>query len=269
MRKLYLRALLLAALSLVCVSRPAAALSLRLNTPTADIVTAPGTAVAGVLEIENPTDKNMAVKVYAEDWAYKPVGTGEKEFFVAGTLSDSASKWIVLNPLEFTMAPFSQVKVNYTVTVPARDVSGAYHTVVFFETAAGSAQTAQGATVLVSARIGAIFKIEISGAMRREGKIETIEITPPKENKPATFAVRFRNTGNSDIKLQGTALILDKEGLVKGRGRLEDLVTQGGMAASRASQWIGKLAPGEYDIIFTFDLGEGEILTEDRKMTVE
>ena len=72
-----------------------------------------------------------------------------------------------------------------------------------------------------------------------------------------------------DVILIGDVLILDPEGAPKGRGKLENLSTSGGQTATRRTEWVGKLEPGPYGLIFTFDLGEGQLLVEERKMTVE
>ena len=248
---------------------PASAVTMRINTPEIDVTLAPGETKSGTLGVDNPTDGDMVIRIYAEDWSYKPTGAGDKNFFVAGTLPKSASKWIALSEAEFTLLPFAHRDINYTLTVPRDGVAGTYHTVVFFETNAGTATSGDGASVAVAARLGTIGRVTIAGAFQREGKIVNIKISPPQGSKPAEIITTFRNSGNTDITMKGNILIMDREGLVKGRGALEDCLTEAGQEVTRASTWAGKLAPGEYDIILTFDLGEGQLLTEERKMVVE
>lgn len=248
----------------------AQAVAIRLAHPDVDIVVAPGQVKSDSLAIENPSDQEITLKIYAEDWAYKDTGAGEKDFFPAGSQPDSAAKWITLNPLEMVMPPFSRRDVRYTLTVPNDpNMKGTYRAVIFYESAAGTARDAQGATVFVSARIGTIIKAGIQGTLKREGLIEKIDITPPRGSKPAAFDITFKNTGNTDIRLKGDVLIMDAQGMPKGRGTLEELITSSGLSGTRRSEWAGTLAPGTYDLIFTLDLGEGQLLTEERKMTVE
>ena len=248
---------------------PAWAVTMRINTPEIEVTLAPGEAKSGTVGVDNPTDTDIVVRVYTEDWSYKPTGAGDKNFFVAGTLPQSASKWVVLSEAEFTLPPFAHRDLNYTMTVPREGASGTHHTVIFFETNAGTASSGDGASVAVAARLGTICRITIAGTSRREGKVTDIRITPPQGSKPAEIVTAFKNSGNTDIITKGNILIMDREGLVKGRGNLEDIMTEAGQEVTRTSTWAGKLAAGEYDVILTYDLGEGQLLTEERKMVVE
>ena len=108
----------------------------------------------------------------------------------------------------------------------------------------------------------------MAGTTRREGRIQDIAVKPPAGSRPAEFTVTFENTGNVDIFLNSNVLMLDAGGQPKARSDLEVLITEGGQTASRTSTWAGRLDPGEYTLLFTFDLGEGRILSDERKMTV-
>ena len=227
-----------------------------------------GGTQSGVIQIENPTPDEVPVRIYTEDWSYLPSGTGEKDFFAAETLDRSASGWITFNPVELTMQPFAKDTLNYTVRVPD-GVEGTYHSVLFFETLLGLARDEEGASVQVSARLGSLFYVDIAGAEVVSGDIDRLEITPPRGSRPAQFDITFRNSGNTDITLKGNVMILDSGGLVKGRGELKSIYTEGGMTVTSTSNWVGKLEPGAYDVIFTFDLGQGKSLVEERSMSLE
>ncbi len=264
---LLLSAAVLAAIGLSAAD--AQAVTLRSDTPSVKLVLKAGEKHSGTIGIQNPTEDTAIVKVYTEDWAYKTTGTGEKEFFVPGTLPESAAGWVGVSVPETVLPPFGKRDMVYTVAAPPSAVSGTYHAVLFFETVVGEQPEAEGASVLVTARIGTIFVVEIAGTVKRSGQVESLEISPPLESKPAEFTVTFKNTGNADIELKGNFMILDGQGAAKGRGDLESAFTQAGMSVQRKTTWAGRLEKGVYDLIFTFDLGEGAILSEERKMTVE
>lgn len=268
MKKLIVLTVVLAA-ALGFLVPDARAVSLRSDTPSVKLVLKPGERHSATIGIQNPTEDTAIVKVYAEDWSYTGSGTGEKEFFVAGTIPESASNWVTVNASETILPPFGKRDIVYSVVVPPGEKTGTYRTVLFFETVVGESVEKEGASVLVTARLGTIFAIEIAGTVRRKGEIKSLEIRPPLGSKPAEFAVGFHNTGNSDIELKGNFMILDAQGAAKGRGNLESAFTHAGMSVSRTTTWAGRLDPGSYDLIFTFDLGEGAILSDERKMTVE
>lgn len=267
MLKKILRGTVVSCLLLVLVS-PAWAVTLRMDSPYVILRLKPGEKASGVIGLVNPTESATNVNMYTEDWTYKEIGTGEKIFLPPGANADSASEWISVNTQEMVLPPFGRGEISYTVEVPREGVEGTYRSVLFFETAAGEAQDPEGNIILVQARLGSLFRIEIEGTLRHQGLVKSIEVKPPQGSKPAVFDITFQNTGNVDIELKGNFMILDEAGVAKGRGELESIFTYKGMAASRATEWAGSLAPGQYTVVFTFDLGEGEISSEGRSMVV-
>lgn len=265
---MFKKSLFLAGILLLGTFSAAFAVSLRLAHPDVDVVMAPGDVRSDALTIENPSDETLTVRIYAEDWSYTNTGFGDKNFFPAGTLPKSASKWLVLNPLELELPPFSRRDVKYTLTVPKDpSMSGTYHSVIFYESNAGEMPGPSGAMVVVAARLGTVVRVGMKGTLQRSGKIEDVRITLSSGNQPTLFELTFHNTGNTDIILKGNFIIMDGQGMPKARGKLGDLITESGQTVTRKSEWAGRLASGEYDVIFTFDLGEGQLLTEERKIT--
>ncbi len=261
------RALFIGAIG-VFLTQSAFAISLRIENPKVKLTLARGEVKSGTLGIQNTEHQAALVRVYLEDWDYNQSGTGEKDFFAAGSLENSASEWMSLSSNSFTLPQFGRKEVSYTVSVPEDGVSGTYHAAVFFETLVGETTNEEGAKVLVAARLGTVVTIEIDGTMDKTGVVKDIVMNPPIGNRPVEFTVTFENTGNADIELKGNVMILDSTGLVKGRSELNSINTRGGMTASRNSSWTGKLDPGAYDLIFTFDLGDGQIVTEERTFTI-
>lgn len=263
---------LILALSLVTMTAfaaPAMAATVRIDKARIRLPLKPGETKTDVIRVENPTDQQANVRVYAEDWAYKDIGDGDKDFYSAGTLERSASKWITVNPPEVSIPAYGQAQVNYSLTVPAgNDKKGTYYSVLFFETVIGEAVDTEGANVLVSGRVGSLIYVDVAGTVQRTGSIDGIEIKPPSGAKPAEFAVTFTNSGNTAIGLEGEYLIMAGDGLVKGRGETTPIYLKEGVTATRTTTWSGRLDPGSYDVIFTFDLGENQILVEEKKMQV-
>ena len=141
---MYSRARLLSSLAagtaVLALASSAWAIGIRLNHPDIDTQVSPGELKTGSLSIENPSDRDMAIDVYVQDWKFKGAGNGEKVFFPPGELSNSASKWITLNPARMTLPPFSKREVNYSIAVPNDpNLSGMYHSVIFYESVAGEA----------------------------------------------------------------------------------------------------------------------------------
>ncbi|MCG3176533.1 MAG: hypothetical protein MOGMAGMI_01491 [Candidatus Omnitrophica bacterium] len=257
--------LLVTLLTLTC--GPAEATSIRINAPRIELELAPGESYSGEFVAENPEDGDVLCRLYLEDWAYLPGGAGDKQFLPAGASALSASSWITFSPAEMTVPSFGRQTVRYTVNVP-QDATGGNYSVLFMETAMGTAENDQGASVQVSGRIGALFFVRVKGTLRKEGQVKAVDVIAPAGNKPLEIHTTFQNSGNTDIELGGNFLVMDPEGSVTARGQLQTLYTFPGTLERGVTRWAGSIAPGTYDILLTYDLGQGQTLVEEKTLTV-
>lgn len=259
--------MLLAGLLGLTVVTAAHAATIRISAPKIILELAPGETYSGEIVAENPTEEESKVKVYLEDWAYTPGGTGEKKFSPPGTLPNSASKWITFTPPDQLIPAFGRMTAHYTITVP-QGASGGYYSVLFFETLIGATKDEEGVSVLVAGRIGALFFIEVKGTAVRQGKIESVDIKTPEGNRPMQIKTTFRNTGNVDITVAGNYIFMDASGIAQARGDLNKIYTFPGSTESGTTQWVGRLPKGTYDALFTYDLGKGQSLVEEKTLTI-
>ena len=248
-------------------SGTAMAATLRINAPKILLELTPGETYSGEIVAENPTEEAIKMKAYLEDWVYSTGGTGEKEFIPAGTTPLSCSKWITFSPAEEEMKPFGRVITRYNITVPP-DAKGGYYSVLFFETIIGTTKDEEGVSIVVSGRISSFFFVEVKGTVDRKGEIESVEIKPPKDNKPMEIYTTFKNSGNVDISLKGNFLIMDSAGLVKGRGDLTPIYVFKDQAETRKTEWVGRLPKGAYQLLLTYDLGKGKNLVEEKTFSI-
>ncbi len=256
--------LLLTTLFVPCSSDAA---TIRISAPRIELDLAPGETYSGEIVAENPTDEEINVKVYLEDWIYQNGGTGEKKFTPAGSTPLSASKWITFTPQNEMIKPFGRVVARYTIKVP-QEAKGAYFSVMFFETLLGKGKDEEGVNVLVAGRIGALFFIHIKGNSDRQGKIQAVEIKAPEGNKPLDIVTTFKNSGNIDITLGGNFLIMDAAGKIQGRGELKKIYTFPGSTETGKTEWVGRLPKGDYQVLLTYSLGQGQSLVEERTLKI-
>lgn len=267
--KIYKLALILVAAVFVLGSQ-AQAKTIRINKPRIIADLAKGESTVFQIDVINPTDEEATIKVYPEDWEYDPAGNGDKAFYPPGTFDISASQWLTYAPDQFVLEPHGSQTVSLTIQVPQElPKDGTFYSLLFFETALGQTVNEQGAAVEVAGRVGSLIYVNVDGTVIRSGVVNDIQIRSGEGNKPTTFSVTFTNTGNTYIPLEGEFIVFDSEGLVKGRGELSTMYTREGMRVTRETQWPTKLAPGTYDFIFTFNMGDGEALVEERQFTVE
>ena len=114
----------------------------------------------------------------------------------------------------------------------------------------------------------ALFFIHVKDTVRRQGEVSSVKVTPPAGNAPMRIETAFKNTGNVDITLSGNLLIMDAEGKVLGRGDLDKVYTFPGGSDTRTTQWVGRLPKGTYDLLLTYDLGQGQAIVKEEKLAV-
>lgn len=214
----------------------------------------PGEVKSGVIKIDNPSEEEIKMRVYLEDWRYSSYSDGAKEFFPAGTTPFSCASWINFSPAEFTIPSFGRQVINYTARLP-QEAKGAYFSVMFFETDLADAKDNPESAVRLKARLGALFSIETQGQLKCEAGLQDIKVK--KESGLLRICANFKNRGNTDIAPKVVFHIIDAQGKVFARGKFSDIFTlpkdEGGIFAEARED----LAAGDYILVITMNLGKG------------
>src|ERR1700683_1062624 len=75
-----------------------------------------GDHLNGSLLLHNTSNEPANIRVYWEDFEYKSPYDGSKNFLPAGTAPGSPSQWVTFSPQTFTMPPFGQQNIEYSVS---------------------------------------------------------------------------------------------------------------------------------------------------------
>lgn len=213
----------------------------------------PGEVKSGTINVDNPSEQEIKVKVYLDDWRYSSYAEGTKEFFPSGTTPFSCSSWINFSPAEFIIPSFGRQVVNYTARLP-HETKGTHFSVMFFETDLADVKDNADSSVRLKARLGALFSIEAQGRLQCEAGFDDIKLK--KEKDLLKISANFRNKGNTDIAPKIMFHIIDMQGKVFLRGKFSDIFTlpqdQGEVFAESRYDF----GPGSYILVITMDLGK-------------
>ncbi|MFH1854334.1 MAG: hypothetical protein ABH815_03370 [Candidatus Omnitrophota bacterium] len=241
---------------------------IQIDQPKIRLNVLPGRKKAGTIMVSNPSSEAKHIKAYLEDWVYLGAGNGSKEFKPAGTTELSAANWISFSPAEFTVSPYGNKKVSYTIQIP-EDARGGNYAILFFESLLGEPPEIEGGVVVpLAIRIGALFYIESEGTIVRKAGIENIKIERKEVNSPLMLQADFTNRGNVDITANGTFYIIDKNGMVYGRGRFNDVYTFPDYKVKLYAECKEVITAGEYDLVITLEIGGGETLVEELRIKI-
>lgn len=209
----------------------------------------PGETVTGKLTLHNTSDKNVDMRVYWEDFEYKPPFDGSKDFLPKGSTDHSSADWVNFSTNTLMFGPFAKRTVSYSINVPDQFDKGHYG-VLFFENESIEAQGHKGLSVVT--RVGCLFFIEPAK------KDKSITLNNFQFSKTA-FTSSFTNLGNVILIPDGTFYIIDQGGSVFDRGAIEKIYLPPGESAPYSLEFNRDLDPGLYTIVMTIDLDDDNI----------
>jgi len=249
-----------------CVATDAYGFALFISPPSVETTVKPGGSASGTITIRNESEKDIAVKVYVQDWLYNPDGT--KSFHEAGSTPLSCAKWITVFPKKVNVRAKDKIGVQYSINLP-EDAAGGYYAVIFFESIPmGEFEGKQGVMIQLAGRLGSIIYVETEGRSTRKAVIRSLAITPPQSDRPLEMLLSYENTGNVHIRAEGMLNIIDEEGNVYGKRKVGPLNTLPGETRTTKVYWYGELEEGSYDAIVTLDIGTEEPLVEEAKLSI-
>ncbi len=213
----------------------------------------------GTLMVHNTSADPVDVKVYWEDFEYKPPYEGTKNFLPAGTAPASASQWVAFSPQVFTIPAFGQQKIDYTVSVPSL-IQGGHYGVLFFEKNSDSITNGEGLTIVT--RVGCLFFIE----PKDKNKNAVIQNAGLKANG---IVANFVNQGNVILIPHTTYYLMQDSGMVLLRGEANKLYVPPGASALLEISLKQQLNPGHYTLVVNSDLDDGDVVVKEIGLAVD
>jgi hypothetical protein len=173
-------------------------------------------------------------------------------------------------PNEIELPANGKAVVDYTIRVPEGvPLDGGYVAVLFFEGSLGAVTPAAAsekpaATVQFAARLGSLIFVDVKGTVRREGRLSSVSVSPPREGGAPRLRALLGNEGNTPLTCEGSFNVMGPGNLVIGRGELPARYVWPGDQVAVETAWQGSSAPGT--LVMTYDCGEELILVEEAQV---
>jgi hypothetical protein len=219
-----------------------------------DIAVEPSQTVIDSIYLHNTSDQPIDVKVYWQDFEYEPPFDGKKKFLPSGTSVYSMASWVSFSPQEFTLPARSKQTINYSIKVPPT-AKGGYYGVLFFEQG-GSDVPLAGTGVNIITRIGSLF------FLKTKDQVKDLKVSAWL-SKVNGLRATITNSGTAVAFPVGTYYVMDKDGLVADRGELKKIYIPPGQKADFEVNFRSGVTSGEYTMVLTFDLEDGDSLVQE------
>ncbi|WP_027481419.1 hypothetical protein [Deinococcus pimensis] len=229
--------------------------SVGLDPSVARFSATPGTSVTQTVGIFNPTDQKVKLRVLAYLVDVDMNDVGQLSFPKAGTLPDSASRWIQVSPSEVTLEGRNRAEIRYTVTVPAGTKPGTYSSVLMFE-AENPNPGSKTELARVSVRVGHGIFVNVD-PITVKGEISGIFYEAPQtENGFLSLAVQYHNGGSGAAMVEGYVELRDDQGRSVAKLPLERTLSLPGRSTMLRLRWAGPAKKGQYTALVVLNDGD-------------
>lgn len=209
--------------------------------------------------VNNTSDSPVQVSIKLTDWELTP--EGEFLYSPAGSLKQSCSHWLRINPVEFTLPPKSNQQVAYTINAP-ETMNGSYWSMIDVSSSPVDAGTNdQGVAIKVALTIGMQVILKDPKTTQRSADLTGVTIIPPTEKTQRKIAVTIQNKDNGHIFVLGKFEIRNTSGNIIAREE-----TSYRFLVFPHSKRIFKhtleteLPKGTYSILAIMDYGEDDLI---------
>lgn len=183
---------------------------LEIAPPLLNLTANPGDALHTEIRLRNVTTKTLAAHAQYNDF----VAGGEEGQPKLLLNNNEQSPYSIkdwLNSIDaLTLAPQEQRTVNLTINVPQNASPGGHYGVIRFT---GAAPEADNTSVSLSASVGTLILIRVSGNVKESAQIAQIYTSQNNKHRslfeygPISISTRVQNTGNVHIQPSGTVTV--------------------------------------------------------------
>jgi len=178
----------------------------------------PGDTAKATIKLTNLSSSQLQIETEANDFGSKNE-TGEPNIIFEDNTDTpySLKSWIRLAD-SFSIKSKETKTIDFPIKVPKDAEPGGHYAVVRFT---GSATAADGSNVALSASIGSLVMLKVSGQTQQKATVASFYAAHSNfaqtsffETPPVTFVERLKNEGNIHLKPTGTVQVKDMFGHV-------------------------------------------------------
>lgn len=175
--------------------------------PTVQLELNPGETAEGTMKVINDSDEPLDLSVIMQDFIVDNKNS-IPNILPPDSLSNkySASAWIGIDQMLFTVSPTKTQELRYYVQVPKNARPGGHYAATIFSPKADNAGTGSGA--VINSQIGTLFYITVKGPITQNATVDQFTAPGFSEYGPVSITTDIKN--NSDVHIQPNGFITVK-----------------------------------------------------------
>ena len=211
--------------------------------PTVQLELEPGETAEGTMKLINDSDQLLNMSVLMQDFIVDNKQS-VPNILPPDALSNkySASAWIGIDQMLFTIQPAQTQNLRYYVQVPANARPGGHYAASIFSPRTDA--TGAGTGAVVNSQIGTLFYITVKGPVVQNAKVEKFTAPGFSEYGPVKITTEIKN--NSDIHIQPNGIIEIKNMLGQTKEKLP--VTGKNIFPEAVREMISEAGKGKFMI---------------------
>ncbi len=183
-----------------------------ISPPLLNLQANPGQTVTARVTLTNVSNAPMVMSAQANDFGAKDEsGNPNIILNTDKTVAYPLRSWIKI-PASFTLAPKQMRAIDIPIAVPKSGEPGGHYGVIRFT---GAPESASGSNVSLTASIGTLILLQVSGNLQERASIADFYSANPKDFKkngffqtgPIGFVTRISDDGNIHIQPTGTVTV--------------------------------------------------------------
>ena len=195
-------------------------LSLTIAPPLFQLNLQPGETWSSYITVVNNNQYDLSL--FADPVLFRPSGeSGRPVFITPPTEGEESSStlagWITVPQEAFSIVREQTYKLPITITVPSDASPGGHYAAILIGNRASEEQEQEGNTVNVTSSIAALIFLSVSGDVIEKGQIrDFVTEEMVYDTATAKLSLRFENQGNVHLVPQGSIVIYNMFGKIRG-----------------------------------------------------
>ena len=231
------------------------------------------------IRVTSNGDEPVHMRVSTGDWFFNE--NDSPEHVAAGKHpSYSCGSWIRINPTEFDIPPHGWTPVRFTVAAPPGQAVGGYHCAVLVTTVPPPQPRPPATGVRTLIRFATTVYVVI-GDPQPQAEVVSLDLVPAPPEPPTAAApeaaekprwrylLTLQNTGQTHFRVNATLELTNQEGKTLSQFKIDSQPVLPESQRTFKFNSAEELAPGDYTLTATIDIGLKTLLQGEKKVRIE